>query len=312
MMTDQQHERPVDAIKVSRRFRKDLGQIRPLADSINRVGLLHPPVVNQDNELIAGSRRLAAVKMLGWSTVPVTVVPLDEIVRGEFAENAFRKPLTRSEQVAIKKALERVERQEAKKRQARSGKPRSAKVGPDEQSGRTRDRVAKALGTSAETIRKAEAVVAAAEAAPETFGPLKDQMDETGRVDPAYRAMESKIRRLQPRGALLPPAMSGPARTGSDSVSRIRSALATLATLLADTPLAFIESERDVTVNVLQGFQELLDLCTCTVNCEHKQAFEGTVRHALTVYTAVVEAEARSTAADDSDSAEGHPDNDGE
>ena len=41
--------------------------------------------------LIAGKRRLEAYKVLGWIEIPVTVVDLAEIVRGEFAENAIRK-----------------------------------------------------------------------------------------------------------------------------------------------------------------------------------------------------------------------------
>jgi hypothetical protein len=36
--------------------------------------------------LIAGEPRLTAAKVLGWTEIPVTVVDLGEIVRGEFAE----------------------------------------------------------------------------------------------------------------------------------------------------------------------------------------------------------------------------------
>jgi hypothetical protein len=46
-------------------------------------------VVRPDGRLIAGERRLAACKKLGWTSVPVTVVDLKEVIRGEFAENAF-------------------------------------------------------------------------------------------------------------------------------------------------------------------------------------------------------------------------------
>jgi hypothetical protein len=67
-------------------------------------------------ELIAGQRRLEAVKQLGWTEVAVHVVDLDEIVRGEFAENQFRKDLTRTEQVAIAEALKPLLEAEARKR----------------------------------------------------------------------------------------------------------------------------------------------------------------------------------------------------
>ncbi len=89
----------IAAIKVGRRHRKDLGDIAGLAASMDEIGLLHPPVVTPDRKLIAGERRLHAAKRLGWKTIPVTVVDLDAVVRGEFAENAHRKDFTVSEAV---------------------------------------------------------------------------------------------------------------------------------------------------------------------------------------------------------------------
>jgi ParB/RepB/Spo0J family partition protein len=67
---------------------------------------LQPIVVRPDGLLIAGERRLLAAKQLGWTSIPATVVDLDAVVRGEFAENAIRKDFTLSEAVAIKRALE--------------------------------------------------------------------------------------------------------------------------------------------------------------------------------------------------------------
>lgn len=62
-------------IKIGNRFRKDLGDIQTLANSIQEIGLLQPIVVNQNNELIAGQRRLEACgKILGWTEIPVTIV----------------------------------------------------------------------------------------------------------------------------------------------------------------------------------------------------------------------------------------------
>ena len=64
----------IDAIQIGERYRKYIGNIEALAQSIADVGLLHPVVVTPDGELVAGQRRLAAIKLLGWTTVPVTVV----------------------------------------------------------------------------------------------------------------------------------------------------------------------------------------------------------------------------------------------
>jgi ParB family chromosome partitioning protein len=63
----------VAAIRVGKRFRKDLGDLEILARSIKAIGLLHPIVVDRDGNLIAGLRRLRACKALGWGSIPVTV-----------------------------------------------------------------------------------------------------------------------------------------------------------------------------------------------------------------------------------------------
>jgi ParB family transcriptional regulator, chromosome partitioning protein len=61
-------------IRVGKRHRRDMGDIAGLAASIEDIGLLHPITVDEKNRLLAGARRLAACKSLGWKTVPVNVV----------------------------------------------------------------------------------------------------------------------------------------------------------------------------------------------------------------------------------------------
>ena len=70
------------------------------------IGLLHPIVTDPAGKLIAGFRRLAACTTLGWPDIPVTVIDLDQIVRGEFAENAYRKSLLPTEIYSIWRALD--------------------------------------------------------------------------------------------------------------------------------------------------------------------------------------------------------------
>jgi ParB family transcriptional regulator, chromosome partitioning protein len=65
---------PVAAIHVGKRHRKELGDVAELAASIEDIGLLHPIVVTPDGQLMAGARRLAACKKLGWKRIPVNVV----------------------------------------------------------------------------------------------------------------------------------------------------------------------------------------------------------------------------------------------
>src|SRR5450755_3299210 len=97
--------RKITEIKIGTRYRKDMGDIQAFADNIKAVGLLHPVVINKNDELIAGERRIRAYKLLGETEIAVTVVDLDEIVRGEFSENEKRKAFTPSEAVKIKRAV---------------------------------------------------------------------------------------------------------------------------------------------------------------------------------------------------------------
>jgi hypothetical protein len=109
-------------IKIGGRHREDLGDIDSLADSIKRVGLLHPPVVTEQGTLIAGERRLEAVKKLGRDEVPVTVAKnLDDIYKcliAERDENECRLKMTPPESVALSQSLEPYERKAAAERKA--------------------------------------------------------------------------------------------------------------------------------------------------------------------------------------------------
>src|SRR5438270_362786 len=144
-------------IKLSRRFRQDMGDLQPLADSINEVGLLHPIVVDKGNRLIAGARRLRACRdLLKWQKIPATVIDLEKIVRGEAAENFVRKDFTLSEAVAIKQAVEPLIRAEAKQRQIR--RPISSAKLAEQNKGETRDKIEIYTGIGRTTLEKAEAI----------------------------------------------------------------------------------------------------------------------------------------------------------
>jgi N6-adenosine-specific RNA methylase IME4/ParB-like chromosome segregation protein Spo0J len=176
----------IDQIQVGFRYRKDLGNLRSLADSIAEVGLLHPVVVTPEGRLIAGQRRLEACRQLGWTEIPVTVVDLLQAVSGEAHENFIRKDLLPSEIVALKRAIEPLERREARQRQghrADAARP-ITEVNRD-----ARDKIARYLGVGRTTIEKAEAVVEAAEEDPDEYGHLVEQMDRRGKVAGVYRRL---------------------------------------------------------------------------------------------------------------------------
>jgi ParB-like chromosome segregation protein Spo0J len=158
--------------------------------------------------LVAGERRLRACEQLGWNEIPVTVIDLDSVVRGEFAENAYRKDFTLSEAVAIKRALEPMERAAAQERML-AGKPLE---NFSEGQGRALDKVAAVVGKHRTTIAKAEAIVDAAEAEPERFGRLLDDMDRTGRVNGVFRRLKIAKQAEQIRAEPPPLPGNGPYR----------------------------------------------------------------------------------------------------
>ena len=78
------------------RQRSDLTGIDELAASIDRVGLIHPIVIDHAGTLIAGERRLEAIKSLGWSHLSVQFVEdlhPEELLLIELEENVKRKQL---------------------------------------------------------------------------------------------------------------------------------------------------------------------------------------------------------------------------
>jgi N6-adenosine-specific RNA methylase IME4/ParB-like chromosome segregation protein Spo0J len=181
---------PIEEVKIGERHRRDLGDVGALARSIAEVGLLHPIVINGDRTLIAGERRVAACRALGWREIAATVVNLDETVRGEFAENAIRKDFTPSEIDAIRREVEPLERAAAKRRQGARTDLHPGKLPGCP--GNARDKIAAFAGRSGRTVEKIARVVEAAVREPERFGALVDEMDRTGKVDAPYRKLRQK------------------------------------------------------------------------------------------------------------------------
>src|SRR6202790_2563404 len=205
----------IDQIQVGFRYRRELGDLRSLADSIAEVGLLHPVVVTPEGRLIAGQRRLAACRLIGWTDIPVTLVDLYQAARGEAHENFVRKDLLPSEIVALKRAIEPLERREARERQGHKADlchpatVAEGQVPAPRDTGDTRDKIARYLGGGRTTIERAEAVVDAAEEEPEEYGYLVEQMDRSGKVAGAYRRLEV-LRQAQELNAAPPGLATGP------------------------------------------------------------------------------------------------------
>ncbi|MGB6351780.1 MAG: MT-A70 family methyltransferase [Pseudolabrys sp.] len=219
-MTQARPSIAIARIKLGHRHRRDLGDIAALAANIKEIGLLHPVVIRRDGTLIAGARRIAAAKTLGWKKIPATVIDLDDILRGEFAENAYCKNFTLSESVAIADALEALERKAAKARQAAAGpssgrgKKATASVKFTEPvRGQALDKVAKALGMSRPTLQRARAIVTAAKIDP-AFAKLQQAMDKTSKVNGPFRRLKATQQAKILRCEVPPLPGNGPYRVG--------------------------------------------------------------------------------------------------
>lgn len=100
----------VSEIKTLNRIRKDLGDLSPLVDSMRRVGQLQSILLDSDNRLICGYRRLEAAKALGWDSIEAKQIDVDsrhDLLLMEAEENISRKSFTSDEMARIDDLLHR-------------------------------------------------------------------------------------------------------------------------------------------------------------------------------------------------------------
>lgn len=188
----------ISDIRFDVRHRKDFGEIETLAESINRLGLLHPVVLRSDMTLIAGERRIRAYQHLGRDCIEAHIVKGFEdavtLLLAERDENTERKALAPSEKVALGIELEKLERPKAseRKKSTQGNRQSGAEKFSAPEKGDTRDKVGGAIGMSGVSYQRAKAVVKAAEEDPEQFGDLVEQMDATGKITPAHDELTAR------------------------------------------------------------------------------------------------------------------------
>ncbi len=215
----------IEKISVGKRFRKSLGNLDSLAESIDRLGLLQPVTITHDRKLICGYRRLEACKKLGLLSIQCHIASgVDDVYRRMMAErdeNVERLELAPTEAAAIAKSLLETEEEEAAKRHVKGTKKGGTTAGkgrsklsswqtlprantPRDESTRSKARVAKAVGMSRPTLEKAMAVADAASSsdATELDKSIAEEMDSTGKVDPAYKKHKATPRQRRTDGRM--------------------------------------------------------------------------------------------------------------
>jgi len=211
----------VDDVVIGKRYRKNPGDLNDLLESIRVRGLINPITIRRNqNLLLAGGRRFECLKMLGIEELIEGehfryFDDLENPVAVEFDENVIRKDFLPSEKVEIAMALEELaaERQESKKEpgegeefsdsleseeddESRDYSEGSEEEFPEEETPstpapvhQTSEKVARAVGWTGKTLRKAKEVYAAAKENPEKFGNLVQEMDTTGSVDGIHQRL---------------------------------------------------------------------------------------------------------------------------
>ena len=120
------------------RFRRDLGDLKEFGKSLRKTGQIQPVVINRENELVAGGRRIAACILEGLKVKVIYKDIVDPIKMRlwELEENLYRKDLTPAEYALATEELHKLMQQE-------KGKSISGRTG-----GHTLDDTAKILGKS--------------------------------------------------------------------------------------------------------------------------------------------------------------------
>ncbi len=139
-------------LNIKTRFRQDLGDLKPLIESIKRHGLLHPIVLSEDNQLICGRRRLAACTQLNHTEIEATYTSSSDLREAEADENneSIRKSFTPEEIAEIDEFFRSREETEAKARQ-KTGKEIPVGNLPR---GRSREKIAAIVGISDRQLEK--------------------------------------------------------------------------------------------------------------------------------------------------------------
>jgi len=103
----------IDEIIIKERVRTEIGDLKPLMDSLQNYGQLNPVTLSRENELIAGHRRTLAARELGWTFIEASVVDAAtdaDKLQLELEENVYRKDFSPDELLVGYQRLARLRR----------------------------------------------------------------------------------------------------------------------------------------------------------------------------------------------------------
>jgi len=98
----------ISEIKVGNRIRTIPGDLTAIRDSMRRLGLLQPILIDSKYNLIAGFRRLESAKMLGWESIEARLIETrdkKERLLIEAEENTTRRDFSAEEMGRVDKLL---------------------------------------------------------------------------------------------------------------------------------------------------------------------------------------------------------------
>ncbi|MFU8779950.1 MAG: ParB N-terminal domain-containing protein [Kiritimatiellia bacterium] len=101
----------IEDILIKDRVRTEIGNLKPLMESMRLHGQLNPVTITRENELIAGHRRTLAARELGWKFIDAHVVDRTsdvEKLQLELEENVHRKDFSPEELLAGYRRLDKL------------------------------------------------------------------------------------------------------------------------------------------------------------------------------------------------------------
>jgi len=237
------HDVLVTAIIIGDRFRKDYGDLSGLKASITEYGVLQPILIDRENNLMAGGRRLQSCIELGRSRISALYFDeIDETKRREIEleENLHREELKWHERNALIAEIHRLKTAKHEGETKVDPDSGASSRGPYQTPAWNQTKTAELLGVSQYTVSESIQLAAVVEAMPE----LKNEDNENQarkKIDRRIEELEREIefRRLQKAGDL---ALEGQVILGDCVTELTKLADTSVDCIIIDPPYGVLEA----------------------------------------------------------------------